>query len=87
MFGVLDTIKLGAAALVAFLAGAGIFYQIGHWNGEDFGREAERDAARKRAMELIQERSKTNEEVSKLDVIGLCIELEGVWIPESSECR
>lgn len=37
MFDVLDTFKLGAAALVSFLAGAGIFYVVGHWQGDEAG--------------------------------------------------
>lgn len=87
MFGIFDFIKIGGAALGSFLIGSAIFYQVGHWKGEDFGREAERSAARDRAMELIEQRSKDNDAISRLDVAGLCVELGGVWVPEQNECR
>ncbi|MCO5071157.1 MAG: hypothetical protein M9944_08125 [Rhizobiaceae bacterium] len=94
MFGLFDGLKasaalavLGAGSLVGFLAGAGLFYQIGHWQGEDAGREAERGAARERALELIKQRSEDNAAISRLDMAGLCVELGGVWVPETAECR
>ncbi|MCO5164648.1 MAG: hypothetical protein M9939_26520 [Mesorhizobium sp.] len=37
MLSLLDTVKLGGAALGGFLVGAGIFYAIGHWRGETAG--------------------------------------------------
>lgn len=87
MLSLLDTIKLGGAAFGGFAFGSLLFYQIGHWNSEDFGREAERSAARERAMDLIKQRSEDNEAISRLDMAGLCVELGGVWVPERSECR
>lgn len=32
-----NTIQLSVVGLAAFLAGAGIFYAIGHWRGESAG--------------------------------------------------
>lgn len=37
MLSLLDTIKLGGAALGGCLVGAGVFYAIGHWRGERAG--------------------------------------------------
>lgn len=41
------------------------------------GREMERAAALKKAVELIQQRGKTNAEVRDLDSAGLCVALGG----------
>jgi hypothetical protein len=84
MFG---TVQLSIVGLAAFLAGAGIFYTFGHWNGEDFGREAERAAALQKSMDLIRERSETNAEIGDLDDAGLCAALDGHWVPDTQRCE
>ena len=78
MFGIFDYFKFGAGALV----GALLAYQVGHWRG----RSAEQAAARTRAMELIQQRSKDNAEISSLDAARLCGELGGRWVPDQDRC-
>jgi hypothetical protein len=52
---------------------------------KDAGREIERAAILKQAMENIEERSKTNAEIRNLDDAGLCLELGGVL--ENGICR
>lgn len=49
------------------------------------GREIERAATLKKAIELIQERSKTNVEISNLSASALCVELGGVFA--DGECN
>lgn len=49
------------------------------------GREIERTATLKKAIELIQERSKTNVEISNLSASALCVELGGVFA--DGECN
>lgn len=52
---------------------------------KDAGREIERAAILKQAMENIEERSKTNAEIRNLDDAGLCRELGGLF--EDGICR
>lgn len=77
MFTLLENIKLGAAALAGLAVGGLLAYQVGHWNGEDYGRSAERQAVLKRSMELIRERNETNAEIDAMDDDALCVELDG----------
>jgi hypothetical protein len=49
------------------------------------GREEVRTETLKRAVELVQERSRTNANVRKLDNRSLCIELGGLY--EDGVCR
>lgn len=51
----------------------------------DAGREMERAAILKQAMENIEQRGKTNAEIRNLDDAGLCRELGGVL--EDGVCR
>lgn len=46
------------------------------------GRDAERMAARERAMELIEKRAKDNAEISDMDAAALCRELGGRWVSD-----
>ncbi len=87
MFGIVDTVKIFGSALVSFVAGAGLFYLIGHWQGEDAGREAARTEALQRSMELIRERSETNEAINALDDAGLCAALDGHWLRDEQRCE
>lgn len=43
-------------------------------------------AARARALALIEQRGRDNEEISDLDLAGLCGELGGRWVPNESRC-
>lgn len=49
------------------------------------GREEVRTETLKRAVELVQERSRTNADVRKLDDRSVCIELGGLY--ENGICR
>ena len=51
----------------------------------DAGREMERAAAIKKAVELIQQRDRTNAEIRNLDPAGLCAALGGRWVHENCE--
>lgn len=51
----------------------------------DAGREMERTAAIKKAVELIQQRDRTNAEIRNLDPAGLCAALGGRWLHENCE--
>ena len=51
------------------------------------GQDAERTAARVRAMELIEKRAEDNAEISKMDASRLCVELDGVWVSDEVGCR
>lgn len=47
------------------------------------GREAERSAARERAMELIEKRAQDDAEITDMDAAGLCAELGGKWVHDT----
>lgn len=90
MFGLLDGLKMGAAALVAgasVWAAAAIYDQT---IDDPAVRRAERDAvlaeARDRALALIHERNEDDAEISKLDMAGLCAELGGRWVSDETRC-
>lgn len=51
------------------------------------GQEAERTAARERAMELIEKRMQDDAEISAFDAADLCRELGGDWLREQQTCN
>lgn len=55
-------------------------------NAIEKGREQERSASLERAMELIEQRSRTNAEIRNLDDRGLCLALGGS-VYEDGECH
>lgn len=54
-------------------------------SAREAGREMERTAAIKKAVELIQQRDRTNAEIRNLDPAGLCAALGGRWVHENCE--
>jgi hypothetical protein len=46
------------------------------------GREIERADALRRSMEIIRERSSTNEAVGRMSDAELCAALDGRWVPD-----
>lgn len=46
---------------------------------EENGRALERADTLKKAIDLVNERSRTNADIQKLDDAGICRELDGVW--------
>jgi hypothetical protein len=42
--------------------------------------------ARERALELIKKASEDHEEISNMDMSGICSELGGVWMPDERRC-
>lgn len=83
MFGILDAIKMGASALIAGL----VAFYLGHAIGKSTGRALERGDALARSIELIKERSKTNEDVGRMDDAALCRDLGGVWVQDDNVCQ
>lgn len=85
MIGILDAIKMAAAA-VAAIALCSIVNSV--WMlpaARDEGREMERADALKKSIELLQRRSKTNAEIRSLSPGVLCTELGGKWVLEHCE--
>lgn len=81
MFGLFDWVKIGAG----FALGALAISIPAYYTGRSDGRDLERTAALQRSMELIRERSKTNEAIRNLGPDGLCRELGGVF--EDGQCK
>lgn len=82
MLGLFDWLKFGAglAAGAVLMTLWAQFLLVPRAHQE--GREAERSAALQRSIELIQERSRTNEAVGNLDRAALCRELGGRMQPD-----
>ncbi len=79
----IDKISLIGGALIG---GFVVFLGFGVVNdllllprAEEQGRALERADTLKKAIELVQKRSRTNADVSKLDDAGICRELGGVF--------
>lgn len=83
MFGLLDWIKIGGGAAL----GAAVVALPIYWKGAADGRAAERADALARSMEIIKERSETNDEIGRLDDAALCRELGGEWVQPDNVCR
>lgn len=66
---------LGKAA-GALLVGAGLVTGI-YWYAYQQGAAAERQATLQRSVELLRERNRTDDEVSRMDGAGLCTALGG----------
>lgn len=87
----ISRVSLAVGGVVGLIFGLLLFHlvNVAVWlpAARDEGRELERAASLKRSIEIIQQRSKTNADVSKLDSRSLCVELGGVWVPENSLCE
>lgn len=79
MIGLLDAIKVGAGAIL----GGVVVYSYAHAFTIPAAREAERQVIRaatlEKAIDLVQERSRNNADVKKLDDAAVCRELGGMW--------
>lgn len=84
MFGILDWFKIGAGAIGGFIVAAALVTLIAQssWIPEarEEAKQQERAAALQKSMDLIQERSKTNEAISQMDDPALCASLGGMYI-------
>lgn len=84
MFTLLDGFKLGLGAIVgALIAGSAITILANvSWipDAKEEARQQERAASLQKAMQLIEQRSKTNAEIRNLDDAGLCRELGGMLV-------
>lgn len=72
---------IGGALIGGFVVFLGFGVVNDLWllpRAEEQGRALERADTLKRAIELVQKRSRTNADVSKLDDAGICRELGGV---------
>ena len=55
------------------------------FDGHSYGRAAERQAILTRSVEVLRERSATDEKVRNMDAAGLCAALGGVF--EDGSCQ
>lgn len=80
----LTYIKLGIGALAGAALAAAVVTLIATYSwipsAKEETRQQERAAALQQAMDLIQQRSKTNAEIRNLDDGALCAELGGVLV-------
>lgn len=77
-------IALAAAGIVLAFYGT---YEVGHWRGDTAGRAAERAAALQHSIDLIRDRSDTNEKINDLDDADLCRALGGRWLLPDNVCQ
>ncbi len=72
MFGLLDGLKMGGAALLAAILVA----PVAHYVGQRAGRQEAAAEALEKSLELIQSREQTNAEISSADAAALCAHFE-----------
>lgn len=82
-FDALKYLMGGAAGAAVMLGWAVMLYGPSQY---DAGQEAERAAARARAMELIEKRANDDAEINLFDMADLCRELGGEWVREQNRC-
>lgn len=88
--GIFDYLKIGAGGLAGALVAAAFvtFLANTQWipKAQEEAKQQERAAQLQKSMDLIQERNKTNEDVSNMDDVTLCTRgLGGVWV--NGECQ
>ena len=76
-----------AVAIVAVCLAVFTAWQIDRHAQFAAGREAERAAALQKSMELIRERSETNDQINRMDDAALCRELGGRWVQPDNVCE
>ena len=80
----ISRLSLAAGGVVGFILALLLFHliNVSVWlpAAREEGRELERAASLQKAMELIEQRSKTNAEIRNLDDAGLCRLLGGVFV-------
>lgn len=90
MFGILDTLKMSAAALAGagiMLAGATVYnVAIDNPAIKRETRALVEAEARERALALIEKRNEDNAQISIMDLAGLCRELGGRWMRDEARC-
>lgn len=87
MLGLFDAIKIVAGGLVGALLMFAVSSLILQPQAHERGREAERAAALERSMDLIRERSATNEQIGRMSDGELCSALGGRWVPDEAICE
>lgn len=58
-----------------------------HTSAYQRGKTDERAATLSRSVEILRERSRTDEEIRALDTAGLCRALGGQWLPDDGTCQ
>lgn len=81
MFGLLDGLKIGAGAVL----GAGLILGPAYFYGKSAGKTEAATAALQKSMEVMRERSATDDEISRSDIAGLCRHL-GLFDDDEREC-
>ena len=81
MIGLFDAIKIGAGAILgaALISGPAYLY------GVSAGKTAAATEALKKSVEIMRERSATDDEISHSDLAGLCAHL-GLLEDDQREC-
>lgn len=81
MIGLFDAIKIGAGAVL----GASLICGPAYLYGKSAGKQAAAVAALEKSVEILRERSATDDEISRSDLAGLCRHL-GLLPDEEREC-
>ena len=81
MIGLLDAIKIGAGAIL----GAGMMVGPIYLYGKSAGKTEAAAAALQKSIEIMRERSATDDEISRADLAGLCRHL-GLLEDDQREC-
>lgn len=80
MIDVLDAAKMAGGALLGATAVIAYTQFVSLPAARSEGRALERADTLKKAIDLVQERSRTNADVRNLDDGAICVELGGVWL-------
>ncbi|WP_230640077.1 hypothetical protein [Shinella sumterensis] len=81
MFGLLDGLKIGAGAIL----GAGLILGPAYLYGKSAGKTEAATAALQKSIEVMRERSATDDEISRSDLAGMCAYL-GLLEDDQREC-
>lgn len=81
MIGLLDAIKIGAGAILGAALISGPVYLY----GKSAGKTEAATAALQKSIEIMRERSATDDEISRSDLAGLCRHL-GLLEDDQREC-
>lgn len=81
MIGLLDAIKIGAGAILGAALISGPIYLYGN----SAGKTEAATAALQKSIEIMRERSATDDEISRSDLAGLCRHL-GLLEDDEREC-
>lgn len=79
------TSRLGAA--VAAFGALAVALTVSHVYAYRAGATSEREAVLARSIEVLRERNRTDDEISRMDDGSLCRALGGRWMPDARSCE